>query len=347
MLEAEPYKVSSRNELLVRPDLFSRLTFREVSSGGTQATIRGFGRVAFSPNSAYAVRSSVAGFVERVHVSVGQEVRAGQGLATIRSSEVARFRADARRLEASMATDEDTIKRLEKLVEEGAASTRELVEARGRLNASRADYSGIREALSAVGALGGSGERFDLRASAAGHVLIRRVAPGERLAPDTVDPPFLIGDPKQLVIRGSFPERDVLLLKEGCPCQYQLPALGVAQFEGTLTNVVRAVDSKTHSAEAICKPKALDGRLAGDMTAKIEVSVSDTSALTVPRTAVLLRRDERVVFVKSGESLLQRRAIQLGASVGDDVQVLDGLKAGEQVVIKNAVLIDGELDQVL
>ena len=82
MLDAPPYSVTSSNTLRVRPDLFAALTFQEVGRASAQATVRGFGRVAFAPNSAYAVRASVAGFVERVHVIVGQEVQAGQALAT-------------------------------------------------------------------------------------------------------------------------------------------------------------------------------------------------------------------------------------------------------------------------
>jgi hypothetical protein len=64
MLEAPPYSMTSKNELRVRPDLFALLTFREVAAATSHATIRGFGRVAFAPNSAYAVRSSAAGFVD-------------------------------------------------------------------------------------------------------------------------------------------------------------------------------------------------------------------------------------------------------------------------------------------
>lgn len=346
-LEAPPYTVTAPNELRVRSDLFAVLAFREVSSAVSHATIRGFGRVAFAPNGAYAVRSSVAGFVERVHVSVGQEVQPGQRLATIRSSEIAKLRADARRLEVTIATDQDIVARLDKLVSEGAASSRELVEAKGRLDAERAEYAGIREALAAVGALAGSGERFDLRASAPGRVVARRVAAGERLAPDASEPAFLIGDPRQLVVRAAFPERDVPRLVDGGACRFQVPALGATEFEGTLANIVRAIDAKTHTADALCVPKAGDPRLSADMTAKIEASVASDGAVLVPRSAVLLRRDERVVFVKAGDGVLHRRPVRLGSNVGEDVQILEGLASGEQVVIQNAVLLDGELDQVL
>lgn len=348
-VDTPPFSVTSAapNELHVRPDLFALLAFREATAGGPDATVRGFGRVSFAPNGAYAVRSSVAGFVERVHVAVGEEVRVGQVLATVRSGEIARMRADVRRLEVLIATDEDSVGRLDKLIGEGAASPRELVEAKGRLSGSRAELSGVRESLAAVGALGGSGERFELRASAPGRVLARRIAPGERLSPDAADAAFLIGDPKQLVIRGSFPERDVPLLREGGACRYQVPALGVEELDGTVANVVRAVDARTHAAEAICVPQAVDPRLSADMIAKMTATVSNAGAVSVPRSAVLLRRDDRVVFVKSADGVLERRVVQLGASVGEDVQILGGIKAGDQVVTKNAVLLDGELDQVL
>lgn len=347
LLEPPPYSVVATNELRVRPDIFAMLSFKEVSSAPSKATVRGFGRVAFAPSGSYAVRTSVAGFVERVLVSIGQEVKAGQVLATVRSGEIAKLRADAARLESTITTEEDGVTRVTKLIADGAASTRELVEVQGRLASARAEYAGVRDALSAVGALGGRGEYFDLRASAAGHVLARSIGPGERLSADATEPAFLIGDPKRLLVRGSFPERDVPLLREGAVCRYQVPALGTAEIEGTLTNVVRAVDSKTHTAEALCLPNEIDPRLAADMTAKIDAVISSSGAVTIPRTAVLLRRDDHVVFVRSGEDRLVRKVIHLGATIGDDVQILDGLSGGESVVVQNAILLDGELDRVL
>jgi len=55
----------------------------------------------------------------------------------------------------------------------------------------------------------------------------------------------------------------------------------------------------------------------------------------------------RVVFVASGGEKLQRRTVDLGTVVGDSVQIVKGIEAGERVVTANAVLFDGELDRVL
>lgn len=341
-----PYVVVD-GELRVRPDIERRLRFTEVSAAPSHGAIRGFGRVAFAPDAAYAVRSPSRGFVEQVHVTIGQEVRAGQPLATVRSSDVARLRAEARRLESTIAAEDDGVRRIERLIVEGAASPRELVEAKGRRDALVAELAGVRDALSAQGVLDGSGDRFVVRASRPGHVLARSIAPGERLSTDTAAPAFLVGDGTRLLVRAMFPERDLPLLQNGAACRFVVPALGTSEMAGALANVVRTVDPKTHTAEAFCVPNAVDARLAVDMTAKVEVDVSSRGGVTVPRSAVLLRRDDRVVFVALADGVLQRRSVQLGAAVGDLVQVVHGLAPGERVVVENAVLLDGELDRLL
>jgi hypothetical protein len=67
----------------------------------------------------------------------------------------------------------------------------------------------------------------------------------------------------------------------------------------------------------------------------------------VPRSAVLLRRDERVVLVRTSANEVVRRAVTTGLAFGSDIQILAGLRAGELVVSEGAVLLDGELDQLL
>ena len=45
--------------------------------------------------------------------------------------------------------------------------------------------------------------------------------------------------------------------------------------------------------------------------------------------------------------MIERRTVELGLSVGDQVQIARGLSIGERVVVRGAVLLDGELDQLL
>lgn len=346
-LPAAPYAVSDGGRLAVRADLLSQLRFARASRTDLLAVLQGFGRVAFAPGASYAVRSAVPAYVERVLVNVGQEVARGTALAVLRAPEIARLRAEVRRVQVELDASHDEITRLARLVPEGAASERELVSARARASALRAELAGVQGSLRAASADDGSGEAFTLRASGAGTVIAREVDPGERVDPAGEAPAFLVGDPSSVVVMVSIPERDAPLLAQGSRCTFEVGALGAQRFEGEVTQVVHALDQRTHTTSAACRPRSVDPRLRAEMSARVEIDARGTEAVLVPRGAVLLRRDEHVVFVRRGAETLERRAVEVGAAFGDRVQVLRGVAPDEEVVTDNAVLLDGELDQLL
>lgn len=346
-LPAAPYAVTDGGRLAVRADLLSQLRFARAERTDLRAVLQGFGRVAFAPGASYAVRSAVPAYVERVLVNVGQEVARGTALAVLRAPEVARLRAELRRLQVELDAVRDEASRLARIVPEGAASERELVAARARVASLGAELAGAQGALRAANADEGGGDSFTLRASAPGTVIAREVDPGERVDPTGGAPAFLIGDPSAVVVMVSIPERDAPMLVRGARCAFTVGALGAERFEGELTQVVHAVDPSTHTITATCRPRAVDPRLRAEMSARVEVDARGGDAVLVPRGAVLLRQDDRVVFVRSGASALERRAVEVGGAIGERVQVLRGVEPDEEVVTDNAVLLDGELDQLL
>lgn len=341
------YEVSADGRLRVRPDVWDRLTLLATTTTELRGELVGLGRLEFAPDAAYAVRVPFPAYVESVRVTAGARVQTGDTLATLRSGEVARLRSEVRRLNATLSARRDAVARYQRLVHEGAGSPRELVQAQADLAESEAELRGVREGLRAVQAGRAGADRFVLRATASGQVLQRFIDPGERIAPEDIDPAFLIGDAGRLVAVAGFPERDAVALRDGGACSFVVPALGSLAISGNLMQVVQTVDRDTRTASAVCVPRAPDPRLRGEMAARVQASVVGEDALVVPRGAVLLRRDEFVVFVVVGERLLERRGVTLGTRLGGQVEVLAGLEPGERVVVDNAVLLDGELDLLL
>lgn len=194
--------------------------------------------------------------------------------------------------------------------------------------------------------LGGS-DRLVLRATAPGEVLIRTIDPGERVDAEGDEPVFVIGDSTRLVVRAFFPERDAPLLRADAPCRFQVPALGDRWFTGTIRRVTHAVEPGTRSARVVCAPEEPEPGLRAGMAVRVETEVQAEGIVVVERGALLMRRDDYVVFVERGEGRLERRTVRPGTTIGDHVQILEGVEPGERVVVRHAVLLDGELNRLL
>ncbi|MGC3969122.1 MAG: efflux RND transporter periplasmic adaptor subunit [Pirellulales bacterium] len=346
-VEEAPYRLDGTDHLIVRADLMPRLQMARVERSPIQTEVAGFGEVAFAPGAQSAVRVPFDGFVEEVAADLGEEIREGAVLAKIRSRELAEMRAKVARISAELDAEYDARERTMLLVSENALTERKLIEVKARIAGLEAERTGILQSLHASRIPEEGSELFELRAPRSGSVIARRIDPGESAQDPQNEPAFVIADPKQLVVRASFPERDAPLLRTGFPCQITIPSLGNASFTGRVSAVVPAVDARKRTVQAVCKFEKLDPRVRAEMLAHTKVSVEGEPKLLAPRSAVLLRRDVRVVMVKVGDDRLERRQVETGANVGDRVEIVSGLKEGEEVVVEGAVLLDGELDRLL
>lgn len=345
-----PYRLvpGHLDRLEVREDLVSHLAAEKATLSPISAEVVGYGTLEFAPGAAYSARVPFDAYVEQVLVDLDDVVERGQPLATLRSPTLARLRAELENDLVLARAEEAAVRRLEPLVRDGTASERELAEARSRLEAAHARAQGTRAALAAAGIQGGKGERFTLRATQGGRVIKRSVDPGERVVADG-EPLFVIGDPERLVVRASFPERDALHLREGARCRVSLHSISGRELEGTITRIARTLDPTTRAADAICEPTSGGAGVGvgAKRVARVSVEVTADPHVIVPRSALLLRRDEPVVFVRVAENVLERRHVELGLQLGDHVQIVEGVSAGEEVVVEGAVLLDGELDVLL
>jgi len=347
VVEEAPYRLTEDGLLDVRADVARALEFTRVDRSEITAEVHGVGDIDFAPGSLTALRIPFEGIIESVEVSAGAKVTRDDVLARIRSSELARSRADIRRISAELEGQYDARRRVKDLVQGDVISNRRLVELDAKIGSLEAEREGVLVALRAARA-GETGEDlFELRSPRDGQVIERHVDPGEHAHDPENQPAFIIADPTALILRASFPERDAPLLAEGFRCRVDIPALGDAALTGRVTSVVRAIDRQSRTVEVTCAFDSLASGVRAHMLAHVTVSVVGEPELVVPRDAVLLRRDSRVVLVRRGDRQLERRPVIVGTSVDNRLVIRSGVHEGEEVVSGGAVLLDGEFDRLL
>lgn len=346
-VEEAPYQVNEAGHLVVRPDIAKALEFIPVVKSDVCAEVHGVGEIDFTPGAQTALRIPFEGVIESVEVTAGARVSRDDVLARIRSSELARMRADVRRINAELEGQYDARRRIQDLVQGDVISGRRLVELQAKIGGLEAERNGILVALRAARTSEEGEDLFELRSPRDGQVIERHIDPGEQAHDPENQPAFIIADPGSLIVTASFPERDAPLLREGFLCRVEIPALGDVPLTGRVTSVVRAIDRTRRTVDVTCAFDALAAGVRARMLAHVTVAVRGEPQLVVPREAVLLRHDARIVLVRCGENELERRPVVAGTSIDTRLVLISGVREGEEVVSAGAVLLDGELDRLL
>jgi len=180
-----------------------------------------------------------------------------------------------------------------------------------------------------------------LTAPIAGVVVDRQVGPGQYLQSGGGTPLFTIADPSSVWLLANVREADAGLVKVGQSVEVHVLAYPKRTFKARLTYVAALVDPTTHRLPVRAEIDNRDGALKPEMFANFRILTSDESqSLAVPEAAVVYEGDAAHVWVAADNGLLSFRTIHTGRSNDGLVEVLDGLKPGEQVVTKGGLFID-------
>ena len=140
----------------------------------------------------------------------------------------------------------------------------------------------------------------------------------------------------------EVPEQQAGSVKRGELAQAEIPALGGEKIEGKLIFVADIVNPATRTVTIrmdVSNPKRL---LKPEMLASMLIQSAPQRRLMVPARAIVREENRDHVFVQLDNQRFQLRRVTLGQENLGSVPVLDGLKAGERVVIDGAFHLNNE-----
>jgi Cu(I)/Ag(I) efflux system membrane fusion protein len=179
-----------------------------------------------------------------------------------------------------------------------------------------------------------------LRSPASGHVVAKTAVAGKAfMAGDTL---YEIADLSHLWLRAYVYEYELPLIKVGQKARVVLPYLGNKTYESTITFIYPHIDPQTRRAEirlGVDNPKS---ELRPQMWGSVEVNASFGEVLTVPASAVIDTGVRFVAFVQRADEHLEPRELKIGFKTDDYYEVLEGVSAGEKVVMRALFLVDSE-----
>jgi RND family efflux transporter MFP subunit len=331
------------------------------------------GRVTVLNASGYVVARRIATVASKVtgrlienNVQEGRLVHAGDVLARLDAATVhaAWQVAASSREAASRALREVEVRRADalRMLERNRGLAATHLVAQSVLDTSEADYAALGARLEQVRAELGVAEAgvrqrqqdlddLVIRAPFTGVAISKDAQPGEMVSPISAGGGFTrtgiatIVDMESREVEVDVNEAFIQRVREGQAAEATLDAYPDAPLPAHVLNIVPTADRQKATIKVRISLDRLEARILPDMGVKVafleEASAGQKPVALVPAGAVVADGAVRAVWVVA-DGKLQRRLVRVGSSPGDELPVLEGLKPGEQVVLKpDATLVEG------
>ena len=295
-------------------------------------TVRATGRVEPDERRVYVIAPRFEGYVEKLHVNVtGQPVSKGQAL----------FEAYSPELVSAQREYAIAVQGTQAMKDAGAdaqGGMKQLAES-ALLRLRNWDLSPPQ-----VAALTQSGQpqrTISFPSPVSGVVTEKKAVQGMRFMPGEML--YQVTDLSSVWVIADLSEQDIGLVRIGTLAKVSITAYPNQVFKGRITYVYPTLKAETRSIPVRVELANPGQRLKPAMFAQVDLLAGvATPVLTVPDSAVIDTGTRRIVLVQVGEGRFEPREVEIGGRGENLVEIVKGVREGEQVVVAANFLIDAE-----
>lgn len=284
-------------------------------------------------NSA-TLSTRMMGFVDKVHVNVGDKVSKGQLLISINNADLsakqAQTTAGITEAQAAFNNAEKDYQRFQNLFAENSASQKELDDQRARFEMAKARLEGARQMKNEVQS---QFAYVNLRAPFNGVITSKNIDAGDMANPGV--PLISVEGPGNFEVVASVPEGEISKIKSGTEVQVIVKSSDKI-LPGKVTEV--STSANTTGGQFLVKVvlDKTDASILSGMYATVQFPIektTDATTVLVPQDALVKRGQLTGIYTVSESNTAILRWLRLGRTFGDNVEVLSGLNAEENYII--------------
>lgn len=338
------------NQITLDPEMAKRVKIGRLELVQLAAKLQVPSQIKVDEQKLIRVGANVTGRIIDVNVKLGDEVNAGDALASISSPELTKAQLDYLRAHSNTQLDAHAAERAQLLLAADVIGRAELQRREAELQISRAELSAAKDQLRLLGVLDSAVNELVKRGSIlpsvaitvskSGTVIERNVLIGQVVQPS--DRLFKVADLSTVWAEGDVPEHNARNVMEGQHVAIHVPALGNATFDGRIVFVADTVNPSTRTVTVRTVVKNPERQLKPLMLASMFIRESARERLVVPKTAVVREANQDYVFIAESDTQFLRVPVKLGRAIENVRLVLEGVSAGQMIVIEGAFHLDNE-----
>ena len=271
------------------------------------------------------LEAKLSGRIDKLPVVLGQRVKAGEVVARLDAAEI---NARLEQAEASLDQSERDWKRVSTLFEQQAVTRAEYDAAQSRNRVAKGAAAEAKAMMSYV----------EVAAPFDGVVTRKWADVGDLAAPGK--PLLAMEDPSALQLEADVPQAIASRIQRDARLAARVDGVS-GDLTGTVSEIAPAADSVSRTFRIKVDLSAQPGLSSGQF-ARLLVPVGESSTLRAPASAVVERGQLEIVFVVANQHA-QLHLVKTGKRIGDELEILSGLRSGDAVVIDCAPqLTDGQ-----
>lgn len=328
----------------ITPALRARISLAPVSTRDHTDAIRLPGRVALDEHRVARIGPVMTGRVAEVKAFVGRNVKKGEVLAVLNSTELSNAQAAYLKAKTQMGLQRLNVERARRLFNEGIISQATLKEREGGLAEAEVEMRALADQLGVLGMsptaidqLADSGQINSITAVTStmdGTVIERHVSVGQ--IAEISDELFTVADLSRVWVVAEAPEQDAHVVQPGSRVEVHVPALPKDHFVGKIVYVADTVKPETRTITMRMEVDNAKRKLKPEMLADMIIKRSSEARLSIPAKAVVRDQDRDHVFVEVGKDRVELRPVILGTDDEGRRTVESGLVAGQRIVVEGA-----------
>ncbi|WP_406827259.1 efflux RND transporter periplasmic adaptor subunit [Pedobacter sp. KACC 23697] len=335
---SERKTATPNDKFAITDSLISRLLIDTVQQANGKTELIFSAKIAANEERRSELFPMVSGTVNRVGVRLGDQVSAGQTLATLTSSEMAGFDKEVIAANAELKNAERAVKQAEQLFQSGLSSAKELGEAKNDYQIKKAEAKRATSVLKLNG--GSSTGLYAIKSPISGFVIEKNVTQNMQLRGDNDKSLFTIADLSNVWAMINIYESDISRVKAGDEVSLSTLSYPNKVFRGKIEKLYNQVDqeSKVMNARVVIpNPGFL---LKPGMLGTVKVSANAAVDLPVLNSrAVIFDENKNYVLVLGQDHKVKIQEIEIGRKTADKTYISKGLQAGDRVIASKQVFL--------
>jgi membrane fusion protein, heavy metal efflux system len=327
------------------PDsLMQMIEIDTVKLSKVENEIKLVGKVSVNEEKLVKIFPLVSGIVKEVKVELGDNVRKGQTLAVIKSSEVANIENDLITAQSNLAVAQKNFSAIEEMYKSGITSEKEYIASQKEVLKAESELKRVNNIIDIYGSSDNS--EYIVKSPISGYIVEKFITPNMQIRPDNSGNLFSISDLKNVWVLANVYESDIANIEEGENVTITTIPYPDKYFKGNIDKIYNVLDPENKTMKVRIQLDNSENLLKPEMFANVIVhQIKDSSMLAVPAESIVFDRNKYWVINYIDKCTVQIRQVDIITSTRLYSYIRSGLKNGERVIAKNQLLIYNALSQ--